>query len=75
MVRGEEKEQVMSMMQSIGTVASDRVMAALISGLEVEFGRGAERRWRIVSWRPRRSISTGMRAFRSAGSEHMRCIG
>ena len=30
----------MSMMQSIG-VASDRVMAALISGLELEFGRGA----------------------------------
>jgi len=29
----------MSMMQSIG-VASDRVMAALISGLEIEFGRG-----------------------------------
>ena len=30
----------MTMMQSIG-VASDRVMAALISGLEIEFGRGA----------------------------------
>ena len=30
----------MSMMQTIG-VASDRVMAALISGLEIEFGRGA----------------------------------
>ncbi len=30
----------MSMMQSIG-VASDRVMAALVSGLEIEFGRGA----------------------------------
>lgn len=30
----------MSMMQSIG-MASDRVMAALISGLEIEFGRGA----------------------------------
>ncbi|MEH3036054.1 MAG: hypothetical protein PGN23_06075 [Sphingomonas adhaesiva] len=30
----------MSMIQSIGT-ASDRVMAALISGLELEFGRGA----------------------------------
>ena len=30
----------MSMLQSIG-VASDRVMAALISGLEIEFGRGA----------------------------------
>jgi len=29
----------MSMIQSIG-VASDRVMAALISGLEIEFGRG-----------------------------------
>lgn len=30
----------MSMMQSIGT-ASDRVMMALVSGLEIEFGRGA----------------------------------
>lgn len=30
----------MSMIQSIGG-ASDRVMAALISGLELEFGRGA----------------------------------
>ncbi|WP_449470564.1 hypothetical protein [Sphingobium chungangianum] len=30
----------MSMDQSIGT-ASDRVMAALVSGLELEFGRGA----------------------------------
>ena len=30
----------MSMMQTIG-MASDRVMAALISGLEIEFGRGA----------------------------------
>jgi len=30
----------MSMMQSVG-VASDRVMAALVSGLEIEFGRGA----------------------------------
>jgi len=30
----------MSMMQSIGA-PSDRVMAALISGLEIEFGRGA----------------------------------
>lgn len=29
----------MSMTQSVG-VASDRVMAALISGLEIEFGRG-----------------------------------
>lgn len=29
----------MSMMQSIGA-ASDRVMAALVSGLEIEFGRG-----------------------------------
>jgi hypothetical protein len=35
-----EKEQVMSMVQSFGT-ASDRVMAALVSGLEMEFGRGA----------------------------------
>ena len=30
----------MSMMQHIGT-ASDRVMAALVAGLELEFGRGA----------------------------------
>src|SRR3546814_11010814 len=30
----------MSMMQSVG-MASDRVMAALVSGLEIEFGRGA----------------------------------
>jgi hypothetical protein len=30
----------MSMIQSIGA-ASDRVMAALVSGLEIEFGRGA----------------------------------
>lgn len=30
----------MSMIQGIGT-ASDRVMAALVSGLELEFGRGA----------------------------------
>ena len=30
----------MSMYQSIGT-ASDRVMAALVAGLELEFGRGA----------------------------------
>ncbi|HVI97524.1 MAG TPA: hypothetical protein VM657_00500 [Sphingomonas sp.] len=30
----------MSMMQSVGT-ASDRVMAALVSGLEMEFGHGA----------------------------------
>jgi len=30
----------MDMSQSIGT-ASDRVMAALVSGLELEFGRGA----------------------------------
>src|SRR3546814_8202635 len=28
------------MMQSVG-MASDRVMAALVSGLEIEFGRGA----------------------------------
>ena len=33
-------EVLMTMIQSIGTV-SDRVMAALISGLEIEFGRGA----------------------------------
>jgi hypothetical protein len=33
-------EVFMTMIQSIGT-ASDRVMAALISGLEIEFGRGA----------------------------------
>src|SRR3546814_13834532 len=31
---------VRSMMQSVGK-ASDRVMAALVSGLEIEFGRGA----------------------------------
>lgn len=30
----------MSMIQSIGSV-SDRVMAALVAGLEIEFGRGA----------------------------------
>ena len=30
----------MSMMQTIG-MKSDRVMAALVSGLEIEFGRGA----------------------------------
>lgn len=30
----------MSIMQSVGTV-SDRVMTALVSGLEIEFGRGA----------------------------------
>ncbi|MBV2147509.1 hypothetical protein KRZ98_04310 [Sphingobium sp. AS12] len=40
MVRTEALEVTMSMYQSIGT-ASDRVMAALISGLELEFGRGA----------------------------------
>ncbi|MGJ3648221.1 hypothetical protein ACLB0R_07095 [Sphingomonas sp. GlSt437] len=36
-------EQVMSMMESIGAGsarATDRVMAALVSGLEIEFGRG-----------------------------------
>jgi hypothetical protein len=33
-------EVLMTMIQSIGT-ASDRVMAALISGLEIEFGQGA----------------------------------
>jgi len=39
----EKKEQVMSMMQSVGVASArvtDRVMAALISGLEIEFGRG-----------------------------------
>jgi hypothetical protein len=40
MVEVVKKEQVMSMTQSIGA-ASDRVMAALVSGLEIEFGRGA----------------------------------
>jgi len=35
-----EVEVLMSMMQTIG-MASDRVMAALVSGLEIEFGRGA----------------------------------
>jgi hypothetical protein len=38
--RGRKMEVLMTMIQSIGT-ASDRVMAALISGLEIEFGRGA----------------------------------
>lgn len=33
-------EVLMSMIQGIGA-ASDRVMAALISGLEIEFGQGA----------------------------------
>lgn len=33
---------VMRMMQSVGT-ASDRVMAALVSGLKIEFGQGAGR--------------------------------
>jgi len=34
------KERVMTMIQNIGT-ASDHVMATLVSGLEIEFGRGA----------------------------------
>lgn len=40
MIEEVKKEQVMSMIQSIGA-ASDRVMATLVSGLEIEFGRGA----------------------------------
>jgi len=39
-----EKEQVMNMIQSVGTASAkvtDRVMAALVSGLEIEFGPGA----------------------------------
>ena len=40
MVRTIALEITMDMSQSIGT-ASDRVMAALVSGLELEFGRGA----------------------------------
>ena len=40
MVRTIALEVTMDMSQSIGT-ASDRVMAALVSGLELEFGRGA----------------------------------
>ncbi|TPG42741.1 hypothetical protein EAH79_02420 [Sphingomonas koreensis] len=35
-----KKEIIMAQVQPI-SVASDRVMAALISGLEIEFGRGA----------------------------------
>jgi hypothetical protein len=34
------KEAIMTMFQPIGA-ASDRVMAALVAGLEIEFGRGA----------------------------------
>lgn len=40
MVRTQALEIIMSMYQSIGT-ASDRVMEALVAGLELEFGRGA----------------------------------
>lgn len=40
MVRTQALEVIMSMYQSIGT-ASDRVMEALVAGLELEFGRGA----------------------------------
>ncbi|MDE8652173.1 hypothetical protein [Novosphingobium album (ex Liu et al. 2023)] len=43
MVRTEALEVKMDMSQSIGTASAnvvDRVMAALVSGLEVEFGRG-----------------------------------
>jgi hypothetical protein len=39
-MRTKAKEAIMTMVQSIAA-ASDRVMAALISGLEIEFGRGA----------------------------------
>ena len=40
MVRTQALEVIMGMYQSIGT-ASDRVMATLMAGLELEFGRGA----------------------------------
>jgi hypothetical protein len=40
MMRTRIEEVLMNMIQTVGT-ASDRVMAALISGLELEFGRGA----------------------------------
>jgi hypothetical protein len=40
MSRTDLKEVLVELFQSIGQ-ASDRVMAALVSGLEVEFGRGA----------------------------------
>lgn len=40
MVRMQALEVIMSMYQSIGT-SSDRVMEALVAGLELEFGRGA----------------------------------
>ncbi|MBT2188621.1 hypothetical protein KK488_16835 [Sphingobium sp. H33] len=40
MVRTQALEVIMGMYQSIGT-ASDRVMATLMVGLELEFGRGA----------------------------------
>src|SRR3546814_5356447 len=38
-MRTEAKEMIMGMFQPI-SVASDRVMAALVSGLEMEFGHG-----------------------------------
>jgi hypothetical protein len=41
MVRTQALEVIMGMVQSIGT-ASDRVLEALIAGLEIEFGRGAD---------------------------------
>jgi hypothetical protein len=40
MVRTQGVEVIMGMYQSIGT-ASDRVMATLVAGLEIEFGRNA----------------------------------
>jgi hypothetical protein len=40
MVRTASSEIIMGIHQSIGT-ASDRVLATLIAGLEIEFGRGA----------------------------------
>jgi len=39
-VRTQALEVIMGMYQSIGT-ASDRVIATLMAGLEIEFGRGA----------------------------------
>jgi hypothetical protein len=40
MVRTQALEIIMGMLESIGT-ASDRVLATLIAGIELEFGRGA----------------------------------
>lgn len=42
MMGTKHKEMIMSMMESIGT-ACDRVMMALVSGLEIEFGHSAGR--------------------------------